>query len=947
MNKKIKMLLMSVAAVIFTATSLMAQIDPMAPIEIDKDVRIGKVPSGLTYYIRHNAKPKGQADFYILTNVGAIQEEDDQQGLAHFLEHMAFNGTKNLSGKDLIEYLEKIGVKFGANLNAYTSWDQTTYLMQDVPVSREGVIDSALLILHDWSSFIDPHAEEIDAERGVIKEELRTRDNAQWRSVIEMIKTIGHGTRYAERNLIGYLEDLETFEHDALIRFYESWYRPDNQAIVIVGDIDVDQVEAKIQTLMADLPMPAVDAPQKEVINVLTNEEPIISVYTDPEMTTSSLMLLIKGEAMPNEYNNSMIYEIQHIANTYISIMQSERLREIAMQPNAPFTSASMGVGSIGIIPTLESVIYSVTTQDGKLNEGFEALAVEMEKTRRYGFNVGEFERAQANLMQSIEQQYNNSGDKYNNDYVQGYLDHFAKNTPIPDAETEFKMDSMIINMLSVNQLNMMVQQLISPLNQTIIINAPEREGLVNPTEEDILATITKVAAMEVEAYEDNVVKVPLIDPSIELKGSTVISEETNDQFGTTEWNLANGIQVIVRPSTLKADEVQLTAKAYGGNALLADEDYNTASFLSMILSNSGVSEFSATELQKQLSGKNASASIWTDQYTNGLSGSSSVKDIETMLQLVYLNFTAPRYNEDDFNTLIAKYYDYAKNIKSDPDNIFQDFLLESIYDNNIRKQALSTEMLDDIQFERLPAVFDTLFSDADSFRFVITGNVNLETLKPLVEKYIGSLPTTESSISLVDDSVRAVKGAVNKQTVVSMTQPKVSVLYYLHNDYEYSLKNSYIAQFLTSALNNRYLTSIREEKGGTYGVGVSVGVSPLPIENITMHIQFDTNEQQVDELCEIIIAELEDMATSGPSEEQMGKSREFMLKNFENNLESNGVWATYIQTFYTYGYNTPADGRAIIESITAEDVKSMMQSLLDGGNIINVKMLPEAKYTR
>ncbi|MFI3317181.1 MAG: insulinase family protein [Rikenellaceae bacterium] len=939
-----KRLFLSVLALLFAVTGVMAQFDPMAPIAIDPDVRIGKVPSGLTYYIRHNAKPKGQADFYILTDVGAIQEEDDQQGLAHFLEHMAFNGTINMPGKEMIEYLEKIGVKFGANLNAATGWDQTTYLIKDVPVVRESVIDSALLILHDWSSFIDPHAAEIDAERGVIKEELRTRDNASWRSTIDMVKALGRGTRYEHRNLIGYLEGLESFEHDALIRFYESWYRPYNQAIVIVGDIDVDQVEAKIQALMADLPMPAEGAPQKEVVRTIDNEEPIISIYTDAEMTSSSISLFMKREAMPEEYNNLGIYELKNIAESYISIMQNERFRDIATKPNAPFTGASMSLGSVGIIPTLESTTYGVNTHNGKLIEGFEAMAIEMEKSRRFGFTFGEFERAQANLMQSIERQYNNSGDQLNNSYVRRYLDHFAKNTPIPDAETEFKMDSMLINTLTLADINGMVQQLISPLNQVIIVNAPEQEGLVNPTEQELLDILAKVAEMDLKPYEDNVVKVPLIDPSITLKGSPVKKSKYDDSQQTTEWTLKNGIQVVVRPSTFKADEVQLSAKAYGGNALLSDADYAASGFLSTILSASGVSEFSATDLQKQLTGKSAAASVWTSAYTNGINASSSVKDVETMLQLVYLRFTAPRYNEDDFNILMAKYYDYAKNMGSDPDNVYREFVTSKLYDNNIRKRTMSTEMLDEVKFERLPAIFNTLFSDADSFRFVITGNVDLQTLKPLVEKYIGSLPTKGKAIKLTDDKVRMVQGTLEDEIAVSMTQPKVSVLYAINSQSDFTLKNQYVAQYLSAALDNRYLVSIREEKGGTYGVSVNVSIAPIPVPSSTMMIQFDTNEQQADELCEIIVAELEDMAKNGPTQEQMSKTREFLLKDFDNSLEKNSAWTGFIFEKYTYGYNTPEQARAIIESITAQDVKEMMQDILDSGNMIRLMMRPEVQ---
>ncbi len=939
-----KRLFLTVAVALFSATSLMAQLNPMAPVEIDKDVRIGTVPSGLTYYIRHNAKPKGQADFYILTDVGAIQEEDDQQGLAHFLEHMAFNGTVNMPGKEMIEYLEKIGVKFGANLNASTGWDQTTYLIKDVPVAREGVIDSALLILHDWSSFIDPHAAEIDSERGVIKEELRTRDNASWRATIDMVKTLGRGTRYEHRNLIGYLEGLDNFEHDALIRFYEAWYRPDNQVIVIVGDIDVDQVEAKIQALMADLPHPAADAPQKEVIRVLTNEEPVVSIYTDAEMTSSSLSLFINGEAMPKEYNGLNIYSINSIIKSYITMMQNDRFHEISMQSDAPFTSASMGIGSIGIIPTLESVMFDLSAKDGKLVEAFEAMSIEMEKSRRFGFTQGEFERAQADMMQSIERQYNNSGDQLNGAYIRRYLNHFSKNTPIPSAEASFKLDSTIINSLSLVDINNAVSQLIAPENQVIIVNAPEREGLENPTEQDILDVIAKTSQMEVEPYEDNVVKVPLIDPSIKLKGSKVKRETYNESLATTHWQLKNGIEVAVRPSKFKADEVQISAKAYGGNALLSDSDYSTGYFLPMILRNSGLADFSSVELSRQLSGKTASVSAWSSDYTNGVNGASSVKDIETMLQLLYLNFTAPRFNEDDFNVVISQYYDYANNIKNDPDNIFGEFTTKTIYNDSPRKQPLSTEMLDGLKFDRLPAIFETLFSDADSFRFVITGNVDLETLKPLVEKYIGSLPTKGTAIKLTDDGLRPVSGVVDQSISVAMTQPKVSVLYNLNGDYEYTLKNFYVAKYLSSALSNRYLTSIREEKGGTYGVGVSLGVTPLPVSSAKLYIQFDTNEQLADELCQIIVDELEAMAESGPSQEQMTKSREFMLKDFDNNLENNSAWMSNIHNFYTYGHNTPANGRAIIESITVDDVKEMMRSILDQGNVIKLMMRPESK---
>ncbi len=937
-----KKLFLSVVALLVATSSLMAQFNPMQPIELDKDVRTGKLESGLTYYIRHNDKPKGQADFYIRTDVGAIQEEDNQQGLAHFLEHMAFNGTKNLPGKQLIQYLEKIGVKFGNNLNANTGWDQTNYLIKDVPVAREGVIDTALLILHDWSSFITPQPKEIDNERGVIKEELRTRDGAEWRSTLDMLGALGHGTRYAERNLIGYLEGLESFEYSALTDFYEAWYRPHNQVMVIVGDIDVDQVEQKLLARMKDLPLKAENAPEKAVIYAVENKEPIISIYTDPEMTSSTMSLFIKHQALPKEQNNLMISELLSIMKSFFSHMQSERLAEIAMKPDAPFTGAYAYIGSIGVMPTLESVSYSISTQDGRLNEGFEAVYAEMEKTRRFGFTVGEFERAKANMLQSIEQQYNNRNDLPNGAYVDRYLDHFSENSPMPDAETEFKMDSEIINMLTVNDINAFAAQLLTAENQVITGRAPEREGLKNPTNSELMAIIAKVSAMELTPYEDNVVKVPLIDPAIVLNGSAVKKEKTNELYGLTEWTLENGVQVIVRPSKLKADEVLLNAKTYGGYALVSDEDYNTANFLTSVTSNSGVAGFSAIELQKQLSGKSASASLWATDYSNGISGHSSVKDVETMLQLVYLNLTQPRFDKDDFNTFMKQYYDYAANARTSPDFIFSEFVQKSIFNDNHRKQMISTEMLDDVNFDRFDEVFATLYPNGKSLQFIFTGNVDLEVLKPLVEKYLGSLPSEGKKLKFVDDKVRPLSGNIAKEITTPMTQPKVSVLYYLNGKAKYTLKNEYVARFLTMALDNRYLESIREEKGGTYGVHVKAGINALPKDSYVMQIVFDTNTEQADELCDIVLHELEAMAENGPTDEQMSKSREYLLKEIENQKEKNAAWGGFISTLYNYGIDKPHQAKSVIESITSDDVKEMMQDMLANDNIIKTVMRPE-----
>ena len=932
------------AAAVFAAGSAMAQFDPMQPIPADKEVRTGRLDNGLTYYIRHNEKPKGQADFYILHNVGAIQEEDDQQGLAHFLEHMAFNGTKNLPGKQLIEYLETVGVKFGYNLNAGTSWDQTVYNISDVPTSRQGIIDSAMLILHDWSHFIALRPEEIDSERGVIMEELRTRDGASWRSTMKLLQALGKGTRYEHRNLIGYLDGLKSFEHDALERFYKKWYRPDYQAIVIVGDLDAEATEARLKSLMADIPAPAADAAQKEVIVVPDNEEPIVSIYTDPEMQGSRVQLFIKRPAMPTQMNDKVAWEVVNVIESFLTTMENARLQEIAMQPDAPFLGAGMGSGDvIGIIPTLNATAFTAMTQDGKLAEGFEALYTEMEKIRRHGFTQSEFERAQENLMRQVERTYANRNDRTNEQFVNIYLENYRKNEPMPDAETEWKLDSMLIKMLNVETVNAFAKETIQPTNQVIVITAPEKEGIANPTEEEILAIREKVTASEIEAYEDDVVKEPLIPEGTQLKGSPVKKTVENKEYGATVWTLANGTQIVVKPTKFKADEVRMNAQSKGGLSILPDAEYYMGEMMPAVSSMSGVGKFSATELRKQLSGKSATVQPSVGEYASAVNASCSPKDIETMLQLVYLNFTQPRFDRNDYDNLMKMLRTQLENAKSNPDFQMQEKVIDVLYGHNPRRQVISTELLDEFSFEALPAIYKKLYPDGNSFRFTFVGNIDPETLKPLVEKYIGSIPASKKPMTFADDKAYPVKGEVTEDFSTPMQQPKVSVNYTFTGDMDYSLENKAALSFLTQALNSRYLVSIREEKGGTYGVQVYGSTDWIPRETYTMTIAFDTNAEMADELCEIILKELRTSAEEGPLTEDIEKHREFMLKNWKNSLDENGPWMQYLQAKYGSGLDYLAGQEQAIRSLTNADVQALAKKILDDGNMVKVVMRPEA----
>ena len=925
----------------FAVTSAAAQFNPQQPIPADKDVRTGKLENGMTYYIRHNEKPKGQADFYILHDVGAIQENDSQQGLAHFLEHMAFNGTKNLPGKMLTEYLEKVGVKFGANLNAGTGWDQTTYMMKDVPTSREGIIDSALLILHDWSHFIALEPEEIDSERGVIMEELRTRDGASWRSTMKMLQALGKDTKYEHRNLIGYLDGLKGFHHKELEDFYNQWYRPDYQAVVVVGDIDVDAVENKIKTLMSDIPVPAADAARKETITVPDNEDPIISIYTDPEMQGSKIQLFVKRPALPEQMNNLIYGEMFDVIQAYMTTMENARLQEISMKPDAPFLGAGMGSGEIGVIPTLNATTFVAMTQDGKLAEGFEAIYTEMEKVRRYGFTQGEFERAQNDLMRRAERAYANRNDRRNGEFVQTYLNNYSKNTPMPDAETEWQLDSMLIKMINVEAVNGFAQQVIYPRNQVIVVTAPEKEGIVNPTAEELLAIREKVANAEIEAYEDNTVKEPLIPKGTVLKGSPVKKTAQDATLGTTEWTLANGVKVVVKPTTYKADEVRMSAVAKGGLSILSDEEFYMGEMMPAFNSMSGVGKFSATDLKKQLSGKSASVQPSVENYASAVNGYCSPKDLETMMQLLYLNFTQPRFDQNDYNTLMKMLRSQLDNVKSNPDYLMEEKFIDVAYGNNPRRQMISTEIIDKFSFEALPAIYRKLYPDANSFTFTIVGNVDLDALKPLVEKYIGSIPVSKKAMTFADDKCAPVKGDVTEEFTAPMQQPKVSVHYMFSGKMPYTLKDKAALTFLTQALNSRYLISIREEKGGTYGVQVSGSTEYIPDETYKLDIRFDTNEEMADELREIVMKEIREIAENGPKTEDIEKNREFMLKSWKNSLEQNAGWMNYIQAKYGPGLEYLKDYEQVIRSLTNADVQAMAKKVLGDNNLVKVVMRP------
>ncbi len=933
-----------VVLLVASVTTLFAQQGPnmQAPIPADPSVRIGKLDNGLTYYIKHNAKPEKQAEFYILHNVGAIQEEDSQVGLAHFLEHMAFNGTKNFPGDALSDYLETVGVRFGYNLNAGTGQDQTIYNISSVPITREGIVDTCLLILHDWSYFVSLLGEEIDKERGVIVEELRTGNTANFRMQEKAAPTLYNGSKYAYRNIIGNEQQLRTFSHQELRDFYHRWYRTDLQAIVIVGDFDVNQMEEKVKKVMADIP--AVENPvPKVLVPIPDNVEPLVCVVTDPEAPQNRVTIHCKSQPLPPVFNGLVVGEKITIAKMLIQRMTGYRLDEISQKPDAPFVAA--GAYATELTATCDVFATIAISRDNETGRAFKSIYEEMERIYRFGFTDGELERVKSELLRECEQAYDNRNDRRSGELVDKYLAHYMKNAPIPTAEVEWELDSTLIVTTNIMEINAIAKELASRENMVVVVNGPEKAGITVASEEEIKGLIDEVRAADLEAYADNTVKEPLITQ--QLKGSAVKTTST-DKFGATVWTLGNGVRVIVKQTDFKADELLFKAAAPGGKSILTDAQCPSADLLPSLVQSSGVSKFSMIDLGKQLAGKQVQVYPTVGNYEHGFSGSSSPKDVETLLQLVYLYTMSPRWDQNDYDVMVNQYRAVLANAASNPSFIFQDSLMNTLYGHNLRRQQLSTARLDQVDFGQMPGIYTELFGSpvvgkSQNFTFTFVGNIDPQTLKPLVEKYLGSLPAGKTALAAKDDKVAPVSGPIENRFQVAMQAPKTTVRYTFTGEIPYTMENDLALDVLGQVLDIRYTASIREEKGGTYGVGVGGMLSPMAKPRYQFIVHFDTDPAMADELMEIVIKEIETIAQNGPKAEDLGKAKEYLAKQRPDDLKKNSTWLNYLHENYMYkaDYNTGYD--AALSGLNANQIKAIAAKILKDGNLVKIIMDPKA----
>jgi len=915
--------------------SLLAQ--GFQPAPMDTAIRYGKLSNGLTYYIRHNEQPKQRAEFFIAQNVGAILEEDSQNGLAHFLEHMCFNGTKNYPGKNFLNGFEKMGVKFGDNINAYTSLDETVYNLSEVPTNREGIIDSSLLILHDWSSFVSLEDNEIDQERGVIREEWRQGRNASRRIMQARNKVMFAGSQYAIRDVIGDTAVINNFKYETLRSYYKKWYRPDLQAILVVGDVNVDQIEAKIKKLFSDIPAPVSPA-VRTYYTVPDNEKPIVGVFTDPEMTSTQILMFWKKAALPDEVRKSIQGFGLGRINNLISQMASERLSNICQEPGSPFGSAGAEVSDL--VRTTDAFLFVCSPVLGKEKEARERLLKESEIIRRYGFTESELDRAKTDLLSFYEKAEKERNQQKNNKLVQEYVRNFTVAEPCTGISWENEMVKNMLPSISLQVVNQIAASYMTDKNFVFTISGPEKAGLTYPTNDELLQEIAAAKTAKYDAFKDSVSTDPLI-PIMPKPGKVKKTVENKVQ-GTIEWTLSNRIKVILKPTKFKDDEIKMSAWSYGGMSLVPQEDLLSATLTTDVINQSGLGTFNLTDLGKKLNGKIATVLPVIGNYDETLNGSSSVKDQETMLQLAYLYFTAPRKDENAFDLYMKQVNTYLENAAGNPQKAYSDSMSLITYGYNPRVQILNLETIKKVDLNAIQRIYKERFANPADFTFTFIGNIDVATFKPLVEKYLGGLKTTNKFETWKDNNIRIPKGQIRKDIVKPLKVSKTTNNIRYTATMPFNLTNVVRMEAVASILDLRYTATLREKEGATYGVSLRGSVLNTPIELASLAIRFDTDPKLVEKMLGIIHSEIDTLALNGPKPEDLNKVKLNMLKQYKEDLEDNSYWLYALNRYYKDKLNYAADYEKAVESLSIENISSTVKELLKQNNRLEILLQPQ-----
>ena len=940
-----KRFFITLAAFALTAGMALAQTpeqtaqQAMAKLPNDPAVRVGHLENGLTYYIRHNELPAKRAEFYLATNVGAIQETPDQDGLAHFLEHMCFNGTAHFPDKGILDYLRSIGAEFGANVNASTGFEETQYMLNNIPVERPTVVDTCLMILCDYAHFVNNDPVEIDKERGVIIEERRQRRNAQWRTMEQSFHYYFKGTKMENCTLIGRQESLETFKPESLHNFYATWYHPDMQAVIVVGDVDVDRTEAKIREIFSIIPK--CENPQpKEHLSVPDHADPIVGIITDPERTNPSIEMAWHSEATPEAYNATIVGQMEDIIKTLIQLVMQERFADIVSKPDSPYLGGNFSFSSL-VYEDIDAVIGQVALKEDNMLGGLKDFYTELERMKRFGFGEDEVDRAKKQIETALENAVKKAETRRNSEFISPLISNFFDQEPFMEPEVEQEVVNQILAQVNAQVLSMVAAQLLTDENFVAVYVGPEKEGIATPTEEEILATIAEVKASDIQPLEGEEIASEFLNPAL-LKGAK--SKKAKDTlYGAKEWMLGNGVKVVFLQTDYKKDQILFDLYKDGGKSLIPDEDIVSfdGDIISLFKSNSGVAGFSGTQLAKMLTGKTVAINPYLNSLDHGIEGQANQKDLETALQLVYLFFTEPRFDQDEYDNGINQLKAILPNIDTNPNYKISKEFNKVLYNNSPRHRLISMDIIDDANLETLEKYYRMLFNDAAGATFVVVGDIDIDTLKPLVEKYIGSLPKGRKALKWADDGVRIPRGRIKDILSVDMQTPLSTVAQVYTAYLPYTAERKAALDAIAYILDIRYTNTLREDEGGTYSASVNASYSRRPEERALLRVEFGARPSLCDKLRGLAVEGIRELAENGPTDEEVNQAIQNLRKNLPERRQNNSYWQSALESFLRYGRDVDADNEAAINGLTKEKMQTALQEVLAQDNFIEVVMKP------
>ncbi len=911
-------------------------------IPIDENVRVGKLDNGLTYYIRHNEYPEHVANFYIAQRVGSVQENDDQRGLAHLLEHMAFNGSDHFKDNSLQEYLQSIGVEYGRNLNAYTSTDQTVYYFTDVPTGRISAIDSCLLILKDWSNGITLDSKAIDEERDIVHNEYRMRIVGTQKILEQKLPELYPGSKYGHRFPIGLMEVIDGCSPETLRAYYRKWYRPDNQGVIIVGDIDVDRTEQKIKELFSDIKVPE-NAAKVEPVEVPDNNEAIYVIGKDKEQTLSLILMAMKHEPVPDEMKKDMTYLVIDYARDVISQMLNARITEETQKPDCPLAGAEVGDGQYLVSRTMDAFNLTLMPKEGKELEAIATALREVRRVKDHGFTATEYERAKAEYLSQLEKVYNNREKRRNDEYCSEYVQNFINHEPIPSIEYLHTMMNQMAGAIPVGTINQIADQLINvtDTNFVVAVLLQDKEGREYFTADDIRKAVAGVRAEKLEAYVDNVKQDPLIS-QLPKKGK-IIKEQENKALGFKELTLSNGAKVYLKKTDFNADEIVMSASSKGGESVFGDADVNNLQLAANLLSQSALGDFMQTDLQKALAGKQVGVSFTLNSSDHGLAGNSTPKDLETLMQLTYLSFTNVQKDEKAVNTFLDAIKLQLKNISLNSSVVFQDSTMSTMYCNNHRFRIPTIEDIESISYDRILEMGKQLYGNAANFSFYFVGNFDEAKMREYIEQYIASLPSKGKADLKVKEIRTYAKGAVVNNFTKQMENPQAQYSEIWRSDaVPYSLRNNVLTDMASRLLEMKYNREVRERLSAAYHAGADGEVNiGGPTNYIVVTGSAMLNPEKADEAVKEFQKGM-DATIASPDVEDLNKVRQILLNQADVNSKTNRHWVTVLNRLNNYGVDIHTDYKKVVESVTPKDISEHLKSIVKTGNHIKVLMMPK-----